>query len=201
MIRFEGRWFVAIAVVCGVSAAREADAQLARGAGAGRGTGAAPASPLGTAPGLYANPYSNPYANPFLNPYIAQYPSTASNAALFFLAAQQATGGIGSGQLSGVRRRGRSRRRRPPLHRGRKRPARWCPAARRATSTGATRGVPRSAATTIARARIFAKMCVDGKTGVFDLRSASLVPILRRVKVESAFGRVPIGPDGTGLCP
>ena len=49
----------------------------------------------------------NPYTNPFLNPYATQYPMTGSDAALSFLAAQQATGGLGSGRLSGVRPAGR----------------------------------------------------------------------------------------------
>ncbi|WP_422930339.1 hypothetical protein [Singulisphaera sp. PoT] len=50
----------------------------------------------------YANPYTNPYANPFLNPYMTQAPVNG-NGALYFFAAQQANGGIGSGRLSGVR--------------------------------------------------------------------------------------------------
>jgi hypothetical protein len=52
---------------------------------------------------MLANPYANPYLNPFLNPYMAQYSTSPGNAALFFFAAQQANGGIGSGRLSGVR--------------------------------------------------------------------------------------------------
>lgn len=51
---------------------------------------------------MSANPYANPYANPFLNPYMTQTPSQG-NPALYFLAAQQYNGGIGSGQLSGTR--------------------------------------------------------------------------------------------------
>jgi hypothetical protein len=44
--------------------------------------------------------------NPFLNPYAAMYaPATPQNAALYFFAAQQSMGGIGSGQLSGTRTR------------------------------------------------------------------------------------------------
>jgi hypothetical protein len=42
--------------------------------------------------------------NPFLNPYAAMYaPANPQNAALYFFAAQQSNGGIGSGQLSGSR--------------------------------------------------------------------------------------------------
>lgn len=51
--------------------------------------------------GMYANPYANPYLNPFLNPYMTQVPVNG-NPALYFFAAQQSTGGIGSGQLSGL---------------------------------------------------------------------------------------------------
>ena len=49
----------------------------------------------------------NPYTNPFLNPYATQFPMSGSDAALSFLAAQQATGGLGSGRISGVRPSGR----------------------------------------------------------------------------------------------
>lgn len=60
--------------------------------------------PIGSAPyaGMYANPYANPYTNPFLNPYMTQQP-VQGNAALYLFAAQQQTGGIGSGRLSGSR--------------------------------------------------------------------------------------------------
>jgi hypothetical protein len=56
--------------------------------------------------GLYANPYTVPALNPFMNPYAALYaPANPQNAALYFFAAQQSMGGIGSGQLSGTRPR------------------------------------------------------------------------------------------------
>lgn len=100
MIRFTGRRMAAIAMACLAMAEHEVSAQLARGAGAVPSM--TPANPQ-TAPILNANPYTNPYLNPFMNPYMAQFPTTSSNAALFFLAAQQANGGLGSGQLSGVR--------------------------------------------------------------------------------------------------
>ena len=61
--------------------------------------------------GAFANPYMNPYTNPFLNPYASLQPMSGRDAALSFLAAQQATGGLGSGQLSGVRPHARGGRR------------------------------------------------------------------------------------------
>jgi hypothetical protein len=64
-------------------------------------------SPMTQAPGAFSNPYMNPYTNPFLNPYATQYPMSGSDAALSFFAAQQATGGLGSGRISGVRPSGR----------------------------------------------------------------------------------------------
>ncbi|HMB04676.1 MAG TPA: hypothetical protein VKP69_13160 [Isosphaeraceae bacterium] len=86
--------------VAGVAIApRGALAQLGRGAAPG-----GPAPPSAMSPGMYANPYTNPYANPFLNPYLAPFTQAGPrDAALYFIAAQQAAGGIGSGQLSGVR--------------------------------------------------------------------------------------------------
>ncbi len=73
----------------------DAPAQLARGEAR---------TPAGSqTPGVYTNPYMNPYMNPFLNPYASQYPMSGPDAAFSFFAAQQATGGIGSGRLSGVR--------------------------------------------------------------------------------------------------
>jgi hypothetical protein len=70
----------------------------------GMGTGASLGS--GAPAGLYANPYMVPAMNPFLNPYASLYaPTSPQNAALYFFAAQQSMGGIGSGQLSGSRPR------------------------------------------------------------------------------------------------
>jgi hypothetical protein len=57
-------------------------------------------SSAGTA-AMYANPYTNPYTNPFMNPYMTQGQITQGNAALYFFAAQQASGGIGSGRIGG----------------------------------------------------------------------------------------------------
>lgn len=68
----------------------------------GRSAAMATTSPSSVASGMYSNPYANPYANPFLNPYMTQG-QVNGNAALYFLAAQQANGGIGSGRISGVR--------------------------------------------------------------------------------------------------
>jgi hypothetical protein len=55
---------------------------------------------------MMANPYFNPYTNPFMNPYMAQGQVSPGNAALYFLAAQQMNGGIGSGRLGGPRATG-----------------------------------------------------------------------------------------------
>jgi hypothetical protein len=44
----------------------------------------------------YANPYTNPMMNPFLNPYMTQLPTNQSSTLLYFMAAQQQRGGIGS---------------------------------------------------------------------------------------------------------
>jgi hypothetical protein len=51
----------------------------------------------------YANPYTSPYAAPYLNPYWMM--NTDPNAAglMYFLAAQRAGHGIGSGRLGGPR--------------------------------------------------------------------------------------------------
>jgi|GEM_PF-5878822 len=80
----------AIVTVGLISLAQPAEAQTA------------PSTPSSNNMGMYANPYTNPYANPFLNPFMTQMPANG-NAALYFFAAQQANGGIGSGRLSGVR--------------------------------------------------------------------------------------------------
>jgi hypothetical protein len=77
----------------------EASAQSARGT--------ARTSPMAGTPGAFANPYMNPYTNPFLNPYATLYPMSGQDAALSFLAAQHANGGLGSGRISGVRPSGR----------------------------------------------------------------------------------------------
>src|SRR4051794_2022535 len=66
--------------------------------GAGAGLGGASTA------GMTGNPYAVPTMNPFLNPYASMYASASpTNAALYFFAAQQSMGGIGSGQISGTR--------------------------------------------------------------------------------------------------
>jgi hypothetical protein len=86
---------LAVAAAGGAAWPADASAQLARGA--------ARTPPVARPQGAFANPYMNPYTNPFLNPYATQYRMSGSDAAFSFLAAQQATGGLGSGQISGVR--------------------------------------------------------------------------------------------------
>src|SRR5258708_2845058 len=81
---------------------------LAQFGGASTGSTTGMATGGGTV-GLNANPFMNPYANPFINPYMAAYGMQSQsqmapgNAALYFFAAQQMSGGIGSGRLSGTR--------------------------------------------------------------------------------------------------
>ena len=88
----------ALAILTGMP--RGASAQFGFGGGNPAASSTAPMA----ATGLYGNPYSNPYLNPFLNPAMSQVTQAGpANAALYFMAAQQASGGIGSGQLSGVR--------------------------------------------------------------------------------------------------
>jgi hypothetical protein len=69
--------------------------------------GSAAAMPGSPANGLMSamnpNPMTNPLANPFLNPYLTQVPAQGNMSLYYFFAAQQASGGLGSGQLSGVR--------------------------------------------------------------------------------------------------
>lgn len=54
-------------------------------------------------PTTAANPFANPAMNPYLNPYMTMQPITPQASLLYFMAAQRATGGIGSGRLSGSR--------------------------------------------------------------------------------------------------
>lgn len=53
--------------------------------------------------GLYVNPYNSPAFNPFLNPFGAIRPMDGETTMYYFLQAQQQSGGIGSGRLSGSR--------------------------------------------------------------------------------------------------
>lgn len=65
------------------------------------GAGAAGGLPPNGA--MFGNPYMNPYLNPYLNPYATTQQMSPGNAGLYFFSAQAAMGGIGSGQISGVR--------------------------------------------------------------------------------------------------
>jgi hypothetical protein len=80
---------------------------LAVCAGGARAQGVAGMSGVGftanPSPSTLQNPYLNPYMNPYFNPYMTQAAQTPGQAALYFYAAQQMTGGLGSGRLSGVR--------------------------------------------------------------------------------------------------
>ena len=71
------------------------------------GTSSAPASvlPGPAAPNLGSglNPLMNPAVNPYLNPYLSNTPIPTDVAVMSMLQAQKASGGIGSGALSGVR--------------------------------------------------------------------------------------------------
>jgi hypothetical protein len=61
-------------------------------------------SNAGMTPGsMLANPYANPYMNPFLNPYMTQGTMGRNSLLLYYMSAQQANGGLGSGRISGVR--------------------------------------------------------------------------------------------------
>lgn len=55
-----------------------------------------------SAPAGYASPLTNPYVNPYMNPYMMMTPMRRDTALLSLLAAQRSSGGIGSGQLSGL---------------------------------------------------------------------------------------------------
>ena len=88
-------WGIAV-LALGLAALTPCSARAQLGAGGG-------STAATQGPNFFANPYATPYANPFLNPYMMQMNTTPQNAALYFFAAQGASGGIGSGQLSGVR--------------------------------------------------------------------------------------------------
>lgn len=77
---------------------------------------AMPSGPVGGVGGPGANMFANPYMNPFMNPLMTQQQMPAGNAALYFFAANQANGGIGSGQMSGTRRGPGNRPASAPAH-------------------------------------------------------------------------------------
>lgn len=87
-------WGVAVGLVFCVS--HEASAQMYP-------TAAPSSTSAGLMSAMNPNPMTNPLANPFLNPYLTQVPATGNMSLYYFFAAQQASGGLGSGQLSGVR--------------------------------------------------------------------------------------------------
>src|SRR4051812_25143008 len=98
------RWIggALLVLICGGGGGRAVQAQASRG----RGPATTGVNANTAAPGFYGNPYAVPTMNPFLNPYASLYaPASPQNAALYFFAAQQSMGGIGSGQMSGTRPR------------------------------------------------------------------------------------------------
>jgi hypothetical protein len=95
---------------------------------------APPPAPAPAAAGAAANPFANPALNPYLNPYMTAQPMTPQASLLYFMAAQRATGGIGSGRISGVRPGPEP----SPVPRGAE--------GRRASPRGATRREPAGAA-------------------------------------------------------
>ena len=126
-------------------------------------------------------PLSEPVHEPLHAP--SQPTTPEQRRALYFFAAQQANGGIGSGRLSGAR----------PVADGRGAGAAGAEAprslGRRSTTTAGAGGASRyfsrvvpeparsTAATTTARAPISRKMGVDGGVRSFDSRSALILPI------------------------
>ncbi len=92
----------------GRSRVRRLASRLGLAAGLAAGLGAATAAQAGepvapTTAGAAANPFANPYLNPYMNPYMTSQSMTPQASLLYFMAAQRATGGIGSGKLSGSR--------------------------------------------------------------------------------------------------
>jgi hypothetical protein len=82
--------------------------------------GGGSAADAGYPTSLGQNPYSNPLMNPFMNPYMMSYPGLVASGALgqgsssqnrtdmllYMMAAQQASGGIGSGRIGGAKASG-----------------------------------------------------------------------------------------------
>lgn len=98
MVRRRTRWARALGVGLAVAGlggpSDEARAQAPPVAGA---TGSATTR----GPGFGANPFTSPYANPYMNPLMTQQQMSPEQAALYFLAARQSSGGVGSGKLGG----------------------------------------------------------------------------------------------------
>jgi hypothetical protein len=107
--RWVGMPALVMIVAWGAGQARPAlgQSELGRGPGVYSNSnvpGAGGTAGAGVTTGMSGNPFAVPAMNPFLNPYASMYAaSSPSNAALYFVAAQQSMGGIGSGQLSGTR--------------------------------------------------------------------------------------------------
>lgn len=101
------RTFLLMTVAVGMAAGRSGaqEAGTGRPASAPVSNGYANPIPPGGSPytSPYANPFANPTFNPYLNPYMTAVPVEPEAALLYFLAAQRASGGIGSGRPSGVR--------------------------------------------------------------------------------------------------
>jgi hypothetical protein len=95
---------VAIALVGTVCPPPSATAQVpAPGAWPGAVAQPAPGVQGSSATGSFANPFTNPNMNPYLNPYMTTLPMNRNDMFLYFMAAQQARGGLGSGANSGLR--------------------------------------------------------------------------------------------------
>ena len=106
-------WALGIAMIPGVSSAQSIgptgevmappSAAASNPVAGSRTGGMSPFSPSSGLNAMAGNPFANPYLNPYLNPLMTNQAATPQSAALYFLAAQQAAGGIGSGRLSGTR--------------------------------------------------------------------------------------------------
>ncbi|WP_435010155.1 hypothetical protein P12x_001385 [Tundrisphaera lichenicola] len=96
MDRIPNRGWLAIFLLVGLI-----DPGAALGQGVPESSGASGAARPPQA--LLMNPYLNPYMNPYLNPGATQQNMSPSDALLYLYAAQSATGGIGSGLISGSR--------------------------------------------------------------------------------------------------
>jgi hypothetical protein len=94
----------------GPAAPPSGGAALVNGAMGGNAATSGVVSPYGGTPyaGMAMNPLMNPYINPYMNPAATQtgQPMTAGTAAMYFMAAQQMSGGIGSGRLGGPQAQG-----------------------------------------------------------------------------------------------
>ncbi|GIW87566.1 MAG: hypothetical protein KatS3mg108_1890 [Isosphaeraceae bacterium] len=90
-------WALAVGLACGGGGPTVSGQEPVTGAPVAPAVGRRPVSAV---PQPF---YLNPAMNPYLNPYLTTTTMTPDAALLYLLAAQNARGGIGSGQLSGVR--------------------------------------------------------------------------------------------------